>query len=169
MGFFGSGDKNTSTNNYQTGASESAQLATGAQAQTGKDDAIVLGGVGNKNTLGDGGEGQAIVGNAGVTLGGYANKNNLGGEFSATGNASITVNNSDGEGAAQVAQTFASTVEKLSLEKSKQATADAIALKTGSEDEKKSKSDNSLIFWGVGLLVTVLAAIAFSRSHKKSA
>lgn len=34
---------------------------------------------------------------------------------------------------------------------------------------EKPKDNTTLIFWGVGLLVTVLAAIAFSRSQRKSA
>lgn len=35
--------------------------------------------------------------------------------------------------------------------------------------EDKPKDNSTLVLWGIGLLVTVLAAIAFSRSQRKSA
>lgn len=73
MGFFGSGDKTTSTTNTQLGASEDAQLAS-AQSVVGKDDAVVLGGTQNRNVIGnDASQGQGVINNGALAIGGAGN------------------------------------------------------------------------------------------------
>ena len=71
------------------------------------------------------------------------------------------VNIEGSAGAEAISKTFAATVEKLSGKQDGKPLVDPAA-----PAEKKSETDYKLILWGVGLLVTVLAAYAFSR--KKS-
>ena len=73
------------------------------------------------------------------------------------------VNIEGNAGAEAISNTFAATVEKLAGKQDGKPLVDPAA-----PAEKKSGTDYTLVFWVIGLLVTVLASIAFSRGRKST-
>lgn len=160
-GIFGSGDKVQSTTNTQVGASEDAQQAYGAQSQTAKDDAVVLGGYGNRNVIGnDASQGQGIINQGALAIGGYGN--NL-------SNAAITV----GYDAAQFQNALQSVGSNLSNALNSQSAAgqstlnsvlDRISTLAENRQTDGDSSRNKIVLW---IVLGVLALVGFVFTRKK--
>jgi hypothetical protein len=152
-GFFGSGDKSQSTYNTQTGASEEAQLITGAGSAAAKDEAVVLGGSFNTNKItGTDASGGGMV-NSGV---------------SGNRDSTITV----GYDAGQFQTALQSVGSNLSNALNAQSAAGASTLdkvleKVGSLAESKQTDGISGLsktaLWALALVAAVLATWIFKR------
>jgi hypothetical protein len=104
----------------------------------------------------------AVTANDSLVLGGSGNRNNLGGEFVASEGSTINITNPDTQ-SAEVAKTFAETVEKIVSERAAE-TAEAIELddEDGGADGGK-KSGAFLVVIGFVVLVIGGAWVAMKR------
>ncbi len=145
MGLFGGGNSSTTlqtTNNTQ--ADNQAQALSGGSV-AGKDQAVTLGGSGNKNVLG----GEYNVGsNANLTINGAAGAEAIAGKFTET---LAQINDTASLDRANSNQLVTDALNKVAAAATTQATGGISAL-------------GQLSLWGLGIVAAVLVVFFWSKS-----
>jgi len=166
MSFFDVTKTANPTDNRQAVDTEGIALQSGSAAS--RDQAVTLGGIGTKNTLGaDLSGSNAVQADNSTVLAGYGNQNQLGGLKLNDNKGTITVNSS--EGVEAVSKTFADTVKEF-LSGGKASPTEGKPLETKPTTPAETSGDViKPVMWVLGILLTiVVGAWLASRRKKKS-